>query len=128
MKSYSIKFPITDDTVLNNFFKMNYLTKDAYSSSLLLLLLTEKGERYYDPEYGTNLLYYLFENDKNLVQNDIVNDIKQSVSRYIPNMQIENIVFNYNNNDNDDNQVNIYIQFSYTEENFTETGTLTINI
>lgn len=127
MRSYNIKFPITDDLDLNNLFKMNYVTKDAYSSALLLLLLTEKGERYYDPDYGTNLLYYVFENDKSLVQVDIIADIKRSVERYIPNLTIQDVIFNYNNNDGNDNQLNIFIQFTYSEENFTESGNLTIN-
>ncbi|MFW5847351.1 MAG: GPW/gp25 family protein [bacterium] len=127
MKTLNIKFPIKDNNVTNSLFSMTNLTKEMYSSNLMLLLLTSKGQRYYDPDYGTNLLYYLFENDKKIVQQDVISDIKESVSRYIPNLTINDVIFNYNDNDNDENQLNLLIQFTYQEENFSESGNITIN-
>jgi len=127
MKTLNIKFPIQDNTITNSFFSMTHTSKEMYSSNLLLLLLTSKGQRYYDPDYGTNLLYYLFENDRNIVQNDVITDIKNSVSRYIPNLTINDVVFDYKDNDNDENQLNLLIHFTYEEENFSESGNITIN-
>ena len=61
MISYNIKFPLNDDVSTNTYFLMSKVTKDAFSSDLLLLLLTQKGERYYEPDYGTDLLKFIFE-------------------------------------------------------------------
>ena len=46
MKSINIQFPLRDDTARNNYFLMNQITKDAFSSDLLFLLLTEKGQQF----------------------------------------------------------------------------------
>lgn len=127
MRTLNIKFPIKDNDVTNSLFSMTKLSKEMYTSNLLLLLLTSKGQRYYDPDYGTNLLYFLFENDRDIVQKDVITDIKTSVSRYIPNLTINEVVFNYKDNDNDENQLNLFIQFTYQEENFSESGNITVN-
>ena len=40
MITYNIKFPLNDDLSTNTYFLMTQVTKDAFSSDLLLLLLT----------------------------------------------------------------------------------------
>jgi phage baseplate assembly protein W len=131
MKSYNIKFPLRDDTSKNSFFLMSQVTKDAFSSDLLLLLLTQRGERYYEPDYGTNLLKYIFEPNDSLTATDVEQEIKNTVSLYIPALKITKITFNWNLDDNgqpiSENQLNVNIQFTYTEDAFTESGELDLN-
>ena len=100
MNSYNIKFPLSDDVSKNSYFLMSQVTKDAFSSDLLLLLLTQKGERYYEPEYGTNLLKYIFEPNDELTANDVEQELKNTVSLYIPALKITKITFNWNLDDN----------------------------
>ena len=131
MVSYNIKFPLNDDTVTNTYFLMSRVTKDAFSSDLLLLLLTQKGERYYEPEYGTNLLKFIFEPNDNLTANDIEAEIKKTVSLYIPALTIDSIDFNRETDSEgepiSDNQLNVKVKFTYNEDAFSETGELDLN-
>lgn len=132
MRSINIKFPLVDDSSTNSYFKMNKTTKEAFSSNLLLLLLTEKGERYYMPDYGTNLLKYVFDPGDNITANEIVQDLKRSVELYIPNLSISDVEFNwFDENDemveNTGNKLNVKIKFTYSEDAFTESGVLDIN-
>lgn len=131
MDSYNIKFPLVDDKLTNKLFKTNKLTKNGVSSDLLLLLLTRKGERYYNPEYGTNLLKYVFEQNTNLTALDIENEIKRVVKRYIPSLTIDSVTFNWNFDDEgnpiSDNQLNVNIKFTYNEDAFSESSELDIN-
>ena len=131
MNSYNIKFPLSDDVSKNSYFLMSQVTKDAFSSDLLLLLLTQKGERYYEPEYGTNLLKYIFEPNDELTANDVEQELKNTVSLYIPALKITKITFNWNLDDNgqpiSENQLNVNIKFTYSEDNFVEQGDLTIS-
>ena len=108
MKSYNIKFPLSDDNKTNGLFEMCNVTKDAYGSDLMLLLLTEKVERYYQPDYGTNLNKFLFEQNDNLTQDDIVNDIKRTVSTFIPTLTITNVVFYWKEEDNEKNALIVF--------------------
>lgn len=131
MVSYNINFPLRDDVSTNTLFLMTKVTKDAFSSDLLLLLLTQRGERYYEPDYGTNLLKYIFEPNDNLTATDVEQEIKRTVSLYIPALTIDKVTFNKYYDDNgeqiSDNQLNVNIRFTYTEDAFSESGSLDLN-
>lgn len=125
MKTVNVKFPLEDDKEKNSYYKLNRISKDAFSSNLLLLLLTEKGERYYYPQYGTNLLKYIFEPNDNLTAQEIEQDIKRTVSLFIPNLKINRIEFN--RPEETEVQLNVKIKFTYSEDSFNENGELDIN-
>ena len=128
MASYNIKFPLRDDISTNTYFQMSRVTKDAFSSDLLLLLLTQRGERYYEPDYGTNLLKYIFEPNDGLTANDVEQEIKRIVSLYIPALTITKVTFNWNLDDNGqpipETQLNVNVKFTYSEDAFNESGEL----
>jgi len=131
MNSYNITFPFKDDNEIRSFILMNQVTKDSYSSNLLLLLLTQKGERYYMPDYGTNLLKFIFEPNDQLTSTQVEDEIRNTVSLYLPAVKITSVTFNWNTNDSgepiSDNQLNVNIQFVYTEGSLTENGNIDLN-
>ena len=131
MRGINIKFPLNDDKEKNTFFQLTQTTKNALSANLTLLLLTAKGERYYMPDYGTNLRRFLFDQNDQTTQTDIERDIKQTVSKFIPQLQIKSMEF-YSGTDKDgnrmdENRLNIEILFQYSEDTFTDTGTLELS-
>jgi len=131
MNSYNIAFPFKDDNEIRRFILTNQVTKDSYSSNLLLLLLTQKGERYYEPDYGTNLLKHIFEPNDQLTSTQVEDEIRNTVSLYIPEVKITSVTFNWETNENgepiSDNQLNVNIQFVYTEGSLTENGNIDLN-
>lgn len=131
MNSYNITFPIKDDNTTNGLFAMNQVTKDAYTSNLFLLLLTKKNQRYYESDYGTNLLKYIFEPNDNLTANQVEEEIKNTVAQYIPQLKITKVTFNWNldaqGNPISENQVNVNVAFVYTDNTFSETNNININ-
>ena len=131
MVTYNIKFPLEDNVSRNRFFQMNNTTKDALASNLMLLLLTEKGERYYMPDYGSNLLQFIFNPRDSETILDIKEDIKQTVEKYIPQLNINDIEFNqnldYDGNPIKENELSIIIKFTYTEDTFVDSGILELN-
>lgn len=132
MKSINIKFPLSDDNEKNQFFQMNEVTKDALTSNLLLLLLTQKGQRYYNPNYGTNLLQYVFEPKDNLTISEVEREIKITVKEFIPELTITKVSF-YSEGVDDtgdavgDNEIRVVISFVYSEDTFSDSGRLVIN-
>lgn len=127
MKYINIKFPIEDDPVNNFLFRRNNTTKEALLSNLNLLLLTNRWERYFNPLYGTDLLRYVFEQNDDIVRNEIENEIKQTVNRYIPKLIINRIDF-AEPDQNSENNLDILINFTYNDDVFSETDVLTIKI
>lgn len=134
MKSINIKFPLSDDKIKNGLFELNNVTKDALVSNLMLLLMTERGERYYLPEYGVNLRRYIFEPNDGVTQSDIEEEIKNNVKRFIPQLTISQVqIFTNqdeeaNDTDINDNQVLVLVDFTYSEDVFSETGRLELII
>lgn len=131
MNSYNITYPFKDNTVTNSFIQMNQVSKDAYSSNLLLLLLTQKGERYYEPDYGTNLLKFIFEPNDNLTSSQVEDEIRNTVSLYIPEVKIASVTFNWLNDEEgnpiSENQLNVNIKFTYEEGALSEEGNIDLN-
>lgn len=131
MNSFNITYPFKDDNETKSFIQMNQVTKDSYSSNLLLLLLTQKGERYYESDYGTNLLKYIFEPNDDLTSEDVEEEIRDTVSLYIPEVKITSVKFNWARDDNgeqiSDTQLNVNIQFVYTEGSLNEQGNIDLN-
>ncbi len=128
MLTYNIKFPLNDDVTTNTYFAMSRVTKDAFSSDLLLLLLTQRGERYYEPDYGTNLLKFIFEPNDSMTEKDIEQEIKNTVSLYIPALKISSVTFSTLKDEEgqpiSENQLNVNIKFTYNEDAFSEAGEL----
>ena len=131
MVTYNIKFPLRDDNDKNTYFQLSALPKEAYSSDLLFLLLTQKGERWYEPEFGTNLLRFIFEPNIDTTAVDVEQEIKRIVPLYIPSLKIDTVTFNWNKDDEgntiSDSQLNVNIKFTYTEDVFSEQGSLDLN-
>ena len=130
MASYNITFPIKDNVETNTFFQLSDTSKAAYTSDLLLLLLTEKGQRYYMPNYGTNILKYVFQPNDSITFSDIQQEIKTTVAEYIPSLTIDSIDME-NDIDSEgatipENQLNIIVGFTYSDDSFSESGTLKI--
>lgn len=73
------------------FLDMTSTTVDAVKADLQHLLLTEKGERFYNPDFGTNLKKFLFDpsDEKNI--SDIENELKITVDKYLPGLLITKV-------------------------------------
>lgn len=69
-------------------FNTTYTSKDAIRANLINYFLTNKGERYLNPTFGSNIRELLFEN----IDIDTINNIKvtigQEVSNFFPRIQI----------------------------------------
>lgn len=74
-------------------FYSTFSTKDQLKYNLINLLLTSKGERVYNPEFGTLLKAQLFNPMTEVSFGDIEDSIIDSVQTYIPEIKINNVEF-----------------------------------
>jgi phage baseplate assembly protein W len=65
-------------------FKSTYTTKDQIKSNLINLLLTDKGERIMNPEFGTDIRKSLFDNMTNSSADLLKLKIINSVNIFVP--------------------------------------------
>jgi uncharacterized protein len=124
-KYFNISFPIKDDLENNRLFAMNNNTRDAVKTEIVLLLLTKKGERWYAPEYGTNLRRFLFDMNDQITEDLIINDIKTSVAKFLPRITISSINVEPTKNNT---QLIITIKFTYGQGYFAEEDEVKVTI
>ena len=122
----NIQFPFSDDTQKNYFLKMNKTRSAAIKSNLVHLLLTNKGERYYMPDFGTNLRQFLFEQNDDITSQGIIGEINQSINKFIPNLIINNITVT--KGELNDYSVTVRLDYTITENTFTETDFVTLQL
>jgi phage baseplate assembly protein W len=89
-------------------FPKTYSTKEQIKSNLINLLLTYKGERIENPEFGADLPRLLFEPISDNTFFKIENQILTNVGIYIPEITILNIEINP---DTDNNIILIKIDY-----------------
>jgi phage baseplate assembly protein W len=89
-KTYGITFPFQESRI-GKYLSLTQTKDSEIRSSLMNLILTRKGSRYYLPNFGTRLYEYIFEPLDVPTFDSIESDIRQSVETYMPNLKINNI-------------------------------------
>jgi phage baseplate assembly protein W len=89
-------------------FNSTYSTTEQIKSNLINLLLTNKGERIMNPEFGADLKTVLFEGITEDTSNIIKTLISTNVSIFIPEITITNLIID---KQEDQNTINITVQY-----------------
>lgn len=98
----------------------------AIKSDLMHLILTNKGERLYNPEFGTNLLKFIFQPNDELTLNGIRQEIKDTVTKYLPKLTIDDI--SVTTPPTNEYVAQVSIAFTVTDDVFTTNDVVIINI
>lgn len=87
---YGIDFPFRD-SLEGSYLKMTSAPDREVRANLIHLLLTKRGSRYFLPDFGTRLYQFIFDQNDMVTWNLIEEEIRESVKRYIPNLDITNL-------------------------------------
>lgn len=108
-----LKLPLKNGN--GGFFDQNFTTFEQAKSNLKNLLLTKKGERIAQPEFGSGLQDLLFEQIDESFESKLQETITDSVSYWLPYITIEEIDVNLNDELKDTHNVNVEIRFRVGE-------------
>jgi phage baseplate assembly protein W len=86
----NINYPFKDSTK-GFFLDLNDEDNQAIKADLLHLILTKKGERLYNPNFGTDLVKFIFEPEDGMTLNAIKEEITSVIKIYLPKLQINEI-------------------------------------
>jgi phage baseplate assembly protein W len=112
-------FPLDGPAV----FLPTFTTREQTKANLLNYLLTNKGERVFNPLFGGDLRNLLFEGIIESTQSELLLMIQDQIGQFFPTVQIEDIQFQ---NDEDRNTINFIL--TYQIVNFGITDTLNIEL
>jgi len=94
-----------------NVFNQTFTTKDQVKSNLINYILTNKGERLFNPTFGGDLRASLFNPDSSF--DGIAASLEQEIYAYVPNIIIRNIAIK---KFSDENIVNIILDYSINNQ------------
>jgi|TARA_Y100000389_G_scaffold202184_1_gene246792 uncharacterized protein len=108
--AYGITLPLSRGET--GFFQQAFVSFEQAKSNLKNLLLTKKGERIMQPNFGTGLQSLLFEQADDNLEQKIEQTITENVSYWLPYVTIKNIDIEMTNELKDKNQVNVGLEFT----------------
>jgi phage baseplate assembly protein W len=108
-KAVGFGFPLNGDAV----FVPTYQTRDQIRANLINYLLTNKGERVFNPNFGSSIREYVFEQLTNQTYASLEKVIQEDVQQYFPNVTIEALNI-YGFEDSNEMQ----IELTYSVRNF----------
>lgn len=103
-KAVGFGFPLNGDAV----FVPTYQTKDQIKANLINYLLTNKGERVFNPNFGANLKSILFENITDATLEGLKFTIQEEISTYFPTVEVKQLEFK---TEPDLNEVNFSLSY-----------------
>ena len=83
IQHYGLKFAFTAQKVDKNFLDLNDGALSYVESQITHLLFTVKGSKLRDPEFGCNLLSYIFEPDDDTTWDSVKTECKNAISKYV---------------------------------------------
>lgn len=89
--SYGIAFPVRDDEATRMFLTTTTTVGAAVRSNLYLLITTRKGTRWRRPSYGCSQVHRLFEPNDEVTLQEIEEDIRTTVSEWLPGVTIATV-------------------------------------
>lgn len=105
---YGIKFPFSTENDLS-LFDLNETKEESIRSQIIHIILTPKGQRLRNPNFGTNLIKYIFEPNDNYVWDNIKEEIRRQISFYLPEVIFNDIKLEHNTEE--ENSIYIYIDY-----------------
>jgi phage baseplate assembly protein W len=95
-------------------FNSTITTKDQIKSNLINYVLTNKGERLYDPNFGGDIRRAIFEANDDLTFDAIASRLETEILQYVPNIILQSIIIK---RAPDENLVNIIINYQLNQQN-----------
>ena len=111
-------FPLNGDAVFNQTFE----TRDQIRANLVNFLLTNQGERVFNPNFGADLRLLLF-NFQDDAENDLINIVRDRVKELFPSVSIERLTINRLDDTN-----TIQLNITYSIQSFGLSDSISINL
>ena len=97
-------------------FNASMTTIEAIRNNMVNLLLTSKGERLSNPNFGSNLKFVLFEQNDEAIILKIQDAINEAVSEFMPYVDIQDIdVDRYDGGVDQSANINVTVTFSIND-------------
>lgn len=125
-QKYGIKYPFGSDNDDNLFVDLNKSYDEMVKSRVLHVLFTPKGQRYRNPDFGTDLIKFIFNPSDEITFGAIKSEISESIGKYVPSVEFDDISI-YDDDTNDNSKI-IIIHYTVNKGNTKESTSVAVKI
>jgi phage baseplate assembly protein W len=124
-KFINIRYPFSDSEK-GFFLELNDTDNDAVKSDLLHLLLTRRGQRLYKPDFGTDLLKFIFEPEDGMTLNGVKGEVFSTVKKYMPQLKLDELTIE--ESPENEYAAVLTIKYTITDAVFTSSDVIVIKL
>jgi phage baseplate assembly protein W len=125
-QKYGIKYPFTTENNDCTYIDLNTTYADGIQSQVLHVIFTQKGQKLRDPDFGTNLIGYIFNPSDSFTFNDIKAEISNQISKYVPSVEFRDV--SVYNDENNENGIIVIVEYGVTKGNKTEVTKVAVKL
>ena len=123
---FGIKYPFLADSVTGFYVAANETVAEKVRSQLMHIVFTPKGQRIRNPEFGTDLIKFIFDQNDEMSWESVKTEISESVNRWATNITLNNI--QVVKNEENEAEVFVRLDYSVTEGNKTTNDSVVVEL
>ena len=123
---FGIKYPFTSEGFQNFYLDANETVKDKVRSQLMHIVFTPKGQRIRQPEFGTDLIKFIFEQSDQTSWEAVKNEVSESVKRWATNININDI--QVVKNEDDESEIYVRLDYSVSDGNKVSNDSVVVQV
>ena len=123
---YGIKYPFTANNEENYFVDLCSTMKSRVRGQIMHVIFTPKGQRLRNPEFGTDLIKYIFDNNNSDSWEGVKNEIKESVAKYVNNVAIDDV--KVIQDESNDHLIYVRIDYKLINGNSSESDSISVEL
>lgn len=123
---FGIKYPFSSENNEEIYLDLDDNIVDATKSKVLHVVFTPKGQRLRNPDFGTDLIKYIFEQSDDITYEHLKEDIRSKISKYVPEVSFEDIEI-YDDDKSEHGKI-VMVSYSVTRGQQKDTTTVAVRI
>lgn len=125
-QQYGIKYPFSIENEDEIYMDTNGSYDENIKSQVLHVIFTPKGQRLRNPDFGTDIIKYIFYPNDAPTEDAIRQEIETQVKKYVPVVNFED--FSIYEDENDEHGKIVIIHYSIMKGNFKEVNSVAVKI
>ena len=125
-QKYGIKYPFTSDNEDGTYLDLNDTFAEGVKSQVLHVVFTPKGQKLRDPDFGTNLIRYIYSPSDTITFNDVKTELTTQINKYVPSVEFRDV--SIYNSETEEEGIIVIVEYGVKRGNKTEITTVAVKL
>lgn len=125
-KKFDITYPFSNQNLEEVYLDLDKTLTDRIKSQVLHVVFTPKGQRLRNPDFGTDVIKYIFSPSDDMTLESLKNSLVEDIARYVKDVTFNDISFN--KDEKDEHSMIVIIKYSLKKGNKLETTSVGVKI